>query len=115
MQEGEAAHLAKELETTATELGKISPRVGGQFLVFVRHAFEDGALTTKVKRLVALAVGIVSGCEWCIARHVRKAIEAGATKDEIIETCFVAIEMGGGLALASTSVAMKALEEFDAR
>lgn len=114
MQEGESARLAKELETTAIELGKISPRVGGQFLVFVRHVYEDGVLTTKIKRLIALAVGVVSDCEWCIARYVEKAIEAGATKDEIIEACFVAIEMGGGPALASTSVAMKALEEFGA-
>ncbi|MDI6819622.1 MAG: carboxymuconolactone decarboxylase family protein [Candidatus Hodarchaeaceae archaeon] len=110
MEGGEAVRLVKELAETAEELGRISPKVGGQFNVFLRHAFEEGALSAKVKRLIALAAGIVRGCDWCIATHVKKAIEAGATKDEIIEACFMAIVMGGGPALAYTKVAMDAMK-----
>ncbi len=112
MEEGDAVRLAKELSETAEELGKISPKVGGQFNVFLRHAFEEGALSPKVKRLIALAAGIVKECDWCIAAHVKKAIEAGATKDEIVETCFVAMVMGGGPALAYTKIAMDAVKEL---
>lgn len=115
MEEGEAVKLAKELAETAEELGKISPKVGGQFNVFLRHAFEEGVLSTKVKRLIALASGIVLGCNWCIATHIKKAMEAGATKDEIVETCFVAMVMGGGPALAYTKVAMDAIKELGSR
>ncbi len=112
MEEGEAVRLAKELAETAEELGKISPKVGGQFNVFLRHAFEEGALSPKVKRLIALAAGIVRGCNWCIASHVKKAMDARATKDEIVETCFVAMVMGGSPALAYTKVAMDAMKEL---
>jgi len=112
--EGDAAKLAKELAETAEELGKISPKVGGQFNVFIRHAFEEGALSSKEKRLIALAAGIVRGCDWCIATHVKKAMEAGATKDEIVETCFVAMVMGGGPAMAYVKIAMDSMKEFGA-
>lgn len=56
--------------------------------------------------------GIVRGCDWCIATHVKKAMEAGATKDEIVETCFVAMVMGGSPALAYTKVAMDVMKEL---
>ena len=111
----ETEKLVKELNETAEVLGKYSPRVGGQFNAFLRHAFEDGALSAKNKRLIAMACGIVRGCDWCIATHLKKAIDAGATKDELIETCYVAMVMGGGPAMAYTSVAMKAIEELGAR
>lgn len=104
--------LAKELNEVAEELGKRSPRVGGQFNVFLRHAFEDGALSAKTKRLIALAGGIVRGCEWCIATHVKKALEAGATEQEIVETCYIAVVMGGGPSLAYSKFALQALKEF---
>jgi len=73
-----------------------------------------GGLSPKVKRLIALAAGIVRGYDWCIATHVKKAMEAGATKKEIVETCFVAMVMGGGPALAYTKVAMDAVKEIGA-
>jgi len=43
MEEGETFRLAKELAETAEELGKISPKIGGQFNVFMLHAFEKGS------------------------------------------------------------------------
>ena len=115
MAERKATKLAEELATVATELGKFSLKVGGQFNVFLKHAFEDGALSAKNKRLMAMAAGIVRGCDWCIATHVKKALDAGATKEEILEACFIAIVMGGGPALAYSKVAMDAVEELSAK
>jgi len=44
----------------------------------------------------------------------KKGMEAGATKDAIIETCFVAMVMGDGPALAYAKVALDAVKEFSA-
>jgi len=43
---------------------------------------------------------------------VKKCFEAGATREEIGETCGVAILMGGGPALTYATFVAKAIEEF---
>ena len=62
-------------------------------------ALKDGVLTTKVKELIALGIAVCTTCDYCIAIHVKKCFDAGATKDEIAEVLGVAILMGGGPAL----------------
>jgi AhpD family alkylhydroperoxidase len=53
-------------------------------------------LSAKTKELVALAISIVVHCEGCIAYYVHDAVEAGATRQELLETISVALLMGGG-------------------
>ncbi len=74
-------------------------------------AMASGALDTKHKELMALAIGIAKQCIGCIAFHVKAAVEAGAIRDEIAETVTVCIMMGGG---PSYIYGTKALECFDA-
>lgn len=45
---------------------------------------------------MALGFSIVVRCEGCIACHVKDAMQAGATRGEVIETIGVAVMMGGG-------------------
>lgn len=45
-------------------------------------AFAEGEPSTKHKELIALAIGVVEGCDGCIASHARSAARAGATKQE---------------------------------
>ena len=94
-------------------LGKEYTGLQGPFGVLKRHAIEDdGALPSKTKRLIALALAVTSGCEWCIAIHTKGSLDAGATKDEIIEACYAAVVMAGGPALLHIQIVMKAIEEF---
>ncbi|MDH4366132.1 MAG: carboxymuconolactone decarboxylase family protein [Acidimicrobiia bacterium] len=74
----------------------------------------DGALPREVKELMALAIGITSHCEGCIAFHVHDALAAGATRAQIEETLGVAIMMGGGPALVYAADALTALDQFEA-
>ena len=76
-------------------------------------AGKDGALSHKTKELIAVGIAISKQCHWCIAYHVHGALESGATKEEIIETCLEAILMGGGPALMFAQLAFKAIEEFE--
>ncbi|MEM7323259.1 MAG: carboxymuconolactone decarboxylase family protein [Actinomycetota bacterium] len=77
-------------------------------------AVADGALSTKVKELMALAIGITSQCDGCIAFHVHDALRAGATRAEIEETIGVALLMGGGPAAVYGTEALAALDQFEA-
>ncbi|HDN82781.1 MAG TPA: carboxymuconolactone decarboxylase family protein [Candidatus Altiarchaeales archaeon] len=103
----------KEAKECVEILGKEYQGLIGPFGVLKRRSVEeDGALPSKTKRLIALALAVATGCEWCIALHTKGALDAGATKDEIIEACFVAVLMGGGPALMYTQLVLKAIEEF---
>jgi AhpD family alkylhydroperoxidase len=75
-------------------------------------AFNDGALNKKTKELMALSISIVTKCEPCMEWHLDQAMKAGATDEEIYETIDVAIEMGGGQALAYSRFVLNALEYF---
>lgn len=95
------------------ELGQDLPGPMGGFSQLHREASKDGALSTKFKELIALAIGITVRCDGCIAYHIADAIEAGASREEILETIGVAILMGGGPSVVYGSEAYRALQQFE--
>ncbi len=44
-----------------------------------RAALGSGALDAKIKELIAMVIGVIHGCDGCIASHARNAVRAGAT------------------------------------
>lgn len=82
------------------------------FLELEEKSFIDGALNKKTKELMALSISIVTKCEPCMEWHIAQALQAGATDKEIYETIDVAIEMGGGPAVAYARFVLNALEYF---
>jgi len=73
-------------------------------------ALADGALGTKHKELMALAIGISKQCNDCIGFHVKAAIRAGATREEVAEVVNVCVLMNGG---PGYMYGAKALEAYD--
>lgn len=80
------------------------------FLELEKKAFSDGEISRKNKELMALAISIVTKCEPCIEWHIQQAHINGASDKEIYETIDVAIEMGGGPAVAYSRFALNALD-----
>ena len=62
-------------------------------------ALKPGALDRKTKTLMCVAIGIATHCEYCIAARIAQALQAGATREELIETASVGLLMGGSLAM----------------
>lgn len=60
-------------------------------------------------------MAVAKQCEYCLAIHVKAAWEAGASEAEILEACSVAILMGGGPAVAYTTLVAEALDELRAQ
>ncbi|MEI8132470.1 MAG: carboxymuconolactone decarboxylase family protein [Leptolinea sp.] len=102
----------KHLEDRLVELGTELPGPMSGFARLHKKAVEEGALSAKTKELMALAIGIVIGCDGCIAYHVHDAVAADATRQEMLETIGVAILMGGGPASMYAAHAMDAVEQF---
>lgn len=73
--------------------------------------YRDGAIDLKTKRLMSLAVAIQAGCKDCMISQTSRALELGATREEIFETCSVAISMGGTLAWSKALVVADYLRE----
>ena len=66
----------------------------------------------KQKELIALGISIYSNCESCMEWHIRGALNSGSSRDEIIETIGVSMEMGGGPATVASRFAMNVLEYY---
>jgi AhpD family alkylhydroperoxidase len=85
------------------------------FKNFIQQSEKAGVLSTKVKTLIALALGIQANCPYCIANHTYNAIKEGATRQEIMETALVTGFMGGGPSIAYIRYVIDACDQFGAK
>ncbi len=88
------------------------PEAMKAFSTFRKLVYKDGALSLKMKRLIALSCGLMGGCTRCIQGQTKDAVEAGANKEEILEAVSVATVMGGTAVSAETWRVVKVLEEL---
>ena len=75
-------------------------------------AYADGALSAKQKRLIALGIALGRGCANCVLGQTVKALDAGATAEEILETTGVAAAIGGTMGVAESLRVVALLEEM---
>ncbi|MCK5628054.1 carboxymuconolactone decarboxylase family protein [Candidatus Bathyarchaeota archaeon] len=101
-----------EVQEIIRKLSEENPNLLGPFLVFNRKATENGAIDIKTKRLITVALAVARQCEWCIAHHTKRALEAGVTKAELVEACALAILMAGAPAMMHTQLVLKTIDEL---
>ena len=94
------------------ELRQMIPEVYRGFGEMSKAAFASGAMDKKYKELIAMVIGVVAGCDGCIASHAREAARAGASKQEAAEAIGVSILMHGGPATIYGARAYTAFCEF---
>jgi AhpD family alkylhydroperoxidase len=68
---------------------------------------ENGAIPRKYRELIALAVACTTQCPYCLDVHTRGAKRAGATREEIAETAFLAAALRAGAAVTHGAQALK--------
>ena len=100
------------LEERLVQFGKEMPGPMTGFARLHKKAVEDGALSAKIKELMALAISIAVHCEGCIVYHVHDAVAAGATRQELLETLGVGLMMAGGPGSMYVAQAMDAIDQF---
>jgi AhpD family alkylhydroperoxidase len=101
-----------ELDAYWAELRKLVPDAMNGFAALTKAAQSPGALDKKTKELLALAIGVATHCEGCIAYHARGALRTGATRQEVGEALAVAIQMGGGPSANYAADALRAFDQF---
>lgn len=112
MEHGHYHEVLDDLRPQHRALRQMIPEVYRAFNDMSGAALGDGALPAKVKELMAVVVGVVNGCDGCIASHARGAARAGATREEAAEAIGVAIMMHGGPATVYGARAYQAFCEF---
>lgn len=104
--------VLNDLQPLHRELRRAVPDVYKGFSELHKAAFTDGELGLKTKELIALAIGVVEGCDGCIASHAHAAAKAGATRQEAAEAIGVTFLMKGGPATIHGPRAYDAFCEF---
>jgi len=102
----------ENLKHAMGSLTKSQPAVMKGFSALHSAGTAPGALDTKTKELIALAISVADQCDGCIAFHTHDAMKAGASPDEIIDALGVAILMGGGPSVIYATHVLEAMEEF---
>jgi AhpD family alkylhydroperoxidase len=101
-----------ELRPQHRELRRAIPDVYDGFARMSQAALASGEVDAAIKELVAVAIGVIHGCDGCIASHARAAVKAGATEQQAAEILGVTLMMGGGPATIYAARAFDAFREF---
>ena len=115
MSTGDMKQYLDQIETMKEEVGKVDPSFLAAWTELSTQGGKEGVLGAKTKELICVSIGVVIRCNYCIASHVKKALQHGATRHEIMEAGFVAVKMGGGPATAYLSQVIEACDEFGAK
>ena len=109
---GQMQDKLNEVMTLTKSLRENYPTETNAFLGFLNKAESGKALGNREKELINVALAIAAQCEWCIAFHVKQTLKGGASRDEIMESGFMAVIMHGGPAYMYMTPLLKALDEF---
>jgi AhpD family alkylhydroperoxidase len=94
---------------------ELAPDIQSAFRAFSQSVFADGALPSKTKELIAVAVAHVTQCPYCIRGHTELALQKGATEQEIMEAIWVAAEMRAGASFAHAAMAVDTMNQVQAK
>ncbi len=104
--------VARDFQDGMVTLNQAAPDVVRAFKELMKTTTAPGTLPFKTKELIALAIGISVRCDGCIATHAKAVVNAGATREEVVETIGVAVLMGGGPSVVYGVEALKAYDQF---
>ena len=94
------------------QMGKLAPNEFTAWLNLDKIvAREDGAIPRKYRELIALAVACMTQCPYCIEVHVKAAKAAGASREEVTESSFLAAALRAGGAATHGAMALKFYEQ----
>ena len=107
----EHTSLIQNINEGLTSFRKAQPEAMQGFGQLAKAALAEGALSTKHKELIALAIGITQHCSGCIGFHVKALHRLNCTRQELEEMLSVCVYMGGGPAAMYVA---ETLQAFDA-
>ncbi|HEY5406132.1 MAG TPA: arsenosugar biosynthesis-associated peroxidase-like protein [Ginsengibacter sp.] len=93
-------------------IGEYQKDLADKFFNWYGAVFADGALTSKEKSLIALAVAHAVQCPYCIDAYSSDAYEKGWSEPQMMEAVHVAASIKGGAALVHGVQMMNKVKEI---
>src|SRR5262245_46129084 len=94
------------------EMSKLSPK---EFTAWLNLdsivGREDGQIPRKYRELIAVAVALTTQCPYCVEVHAKAAKRAGASREELAETTFLAAALRAGGAATHGAMALKFFDQ----
>lgn len=81
------------------KIGEFDKALADKFFSYYNEVFEEGALTSREKGLIALAVSHALQCPYCIDAYTSDTLEKGCSEEELMEAVHVAAAIRGGATL----------------
>ena len=108
----EPRRIVEEYMKAIRQYYKFDKEAAQAFFRFSGATTRTHVLPEKIKHLITIAVSVALHCKECVAIHVRDALEAGATPEEIIDAVTPALLLTGGPGTAMLDVVFKSIEAF---
>jgi len=106
----EAKEFFEKFKNDVAKMKQQIPDTVNGFAALFGKVMQQGALSVREKELIALGIGVAQCCVPCIKGHAQNCLDAGATRQQILEAASVAVMMRGGPAYTHIPVVMDTLE-----
>lgn len=83
-----------------------------KFFDYYGEVFEEGALSTREKSLIALAVAHAIQCPYCIDAYTSDSLQKGASEEQMMEAVHVATAIRGGASLVHSTQMMNQVNKL---
>ena len=80
------------------------------YFQFYRETYRRSEIDRKTKELIAIAASVSFRCRGCLQGHIKKAIDYGATREEISETIAISMGVAAASVVDQTDIAAEAME-----
>lgn len=104
--------VQSELRQPALDMRALIPDAWKAYAELHKASMAPGALDSKTKELIALAVADAVQCDGCIASHARALARMGVSEAEVAEALAVVILLRGGPGTVYGPRSLEAFQEF---
>lgn len=81
------------------QISEGQPELAKKFFDYYGAVFAEGALSTREKALIALAVAHTVQCPYCIDAYTKESLSQGSDLEQMTEAIHVATAIRGGSSL----------------
>ncbi len=88
----------------------VEARMRKIYFRFYKETYKSTDIDRKTKELIAIAASLGFNCEGCLEGHLKKALEFGATRQEISEAICIAMGVAAAGVVDQTDVVAEKLQ-----
>jgi len=88
----------------------VEERMRKIYFRFYKETYKPSQLDRKTKELIAIAASLGFHCNGCLAGHIKKALQYGATREEISEAVSIAMGVAAASVVDQTDIVAEQMQ-----